>query len=342
MAHSHDVLILGRGIAGAVLAETLLQRGLRVHVFDHKRPGNASMVAAGLVNPVVLRRDVPSWRALEMLDSAETFYTTLEQRLACCFWHPLELVKLFPGEREVAQWERAMQDPITSKLIDRRAQATMDAAPVNALHGYGTVHRCAWLDVPTFLDAQRSQLLREGCLTEVEISAQEIAHLDDGVRIADRTAPCLVRCEGPFADIPGLVPVQGEGLTVRLPELKVDRALHRGVFLLPQGDDIYRVGATFKWDAVWEGPTAEGRRWLLEQLTKLTPVVPEVLEHWAGVRPASADRRPNLGRTAAHAAVFNGLGARGVMLAPWCATHLAEHLFDGRPLDAEVDLGRFA
>ena len=48
-----DVLILGRGIAGAVLAEVLRQRGLRVHVFDRKRAGNASMVAAGVVNPLV-------------------------------------------------------------------------------------------------------------------------------------------------------------------------------------------------------------------------------------------------------------------------------------------------
>jgi glycine/D-amino acid oxidase-like deaminating enzyme len=34
--------------------------------------------------------------------------------------------------------------------------------------------------------------------------------------------------------------------------------------------------------------------------------------------------------------VLNGLGSRGVLLAPWCAAHLADHLFNGAPIDTEV------
>jgi hypothetical protein len=30
------------------------------------------------------------------------------------------------------------------------------------------------------------------------------------------------------------------------------------------------------------------------------------------------------------------------MLAPWCAEQLYDHLFEGKPLDPEVDLARFA
>ena len=47
-------------------------------------------------------------------------------------------------------------------------------------------------------------------------------------------------------------------------------------------------------------------------------------------------------RTGPHEAIFNGLGSRGVLLAPWCAQHLTDHLFKGVPLDPEVDLERFA
>jgi len=338
--HSHDVLILGRGIAGAVLAETLLQRGLRVHVFDRKRPGNASMAAAGVVNPVVLKRDVVSWRAAELLPMAEAFYTGLEARLATRFWHPMELVKLFPSERETAQWERAMQQPGTAPFIDRRQQPEVDAAPLHAPHGHGTVHRSAWLDVPAMLKAQRQQMQQQGILSEVDINEADIEHSDTGVRIGVHAAPWLIRCTGPFAILPGMVPVKGEGITVRLPGLRVDRMLHRAVFLLPKGGEDYRIGATFKWDQVWEGPTDEARAWLLDKLAKLTPVPAEVLDQWAGVRPTSADRRPIMGRSGAHEAVLNGLGARGVLLAPWCAAHLADHLFAGKPLEGEVRCDR--
>jgi glycine/D-amino acid oxidase-like deaminating enzyme len=329
-------MVLGRGIAGAVLAETLLQRGLRVHVFDSKRPGNASMAAAGVVNPVVLKRDVPSWRAAELLPLAEAFYTAMETRLATRFWHPVELVKLFPGEREAAQWERAMRMPDTASFIDRRSQPQVDVAPLLAHEGHGTVHGSAWLDVPAMLEAQRQRLLLQGMLSERDVAEADIEQGGSGVRIGAYSAPWLVRCTGPFATLPGMVPVKGEGITARLPGLRVDRMLHRGVFLLPKGAEDYRVGATFKWDKVWEGPTDEAREWLLEKLGKLTPVRPEVLDHWAGVRPTSADRRPIMGKLSAHEAVLNGLGARGVLLAPWCAAHLADHLFEGEPLEDEV------
>jgi glycine oxidase len=338
--HTHDVLIIGRGIAGAVLAETLEQRGLRVHVFDRKRPGNASMAAAGVVNPVVLKRDVPSWRAAELLPVARDFYTAMEERSGERFWHPIELVKLFPSEREAAQWQRAMQEPGTAPFIDQRQQPELEGAPIHAPHGHGTVHASAWLDVPAMLEAQRQQLLLRGSLTETDISETDIDRSDTGVRIGTCSAPLLIRCTGPFATLPGLVPVKGEGLTMRLPGLHTSRMLHRGVFLLPVGEDQYRVGATFKWDDVWDGPTEDARSWLLEKLSLMTPLQPEVRDQWTGVRPTSADRRPIMGRLRAHEAVFNGLGARGVLLAPWCAAHLADHLFEGQPLAEELQHDR--
>jgi glycine oxidase len=341
VAHTHDVLILGRGIAGAVLAETLLQRGLRVHVFDHKRPGNASMAAAGVVNPVVLKRDVPSWRAEELLPVAGAFYTAMERHLDAPFWHPIELVKLFASAGDAAQWARAQEHPVTGTFIDRRSQPGVDVAPVHAPHGHGTVHRAAWLDVPAMLEAQRKDLLARQLLSETPIEEADIVNGTGGVRIGDRSAPLLVRCTGPFARMHGLVPVKGEGLTLRLPGLPRDRMLHRGVFALPVGDDLHRVGATFTWNEVWDGPTEAARDWLLEKLRKLTPVAPDVVGQWTGVRPTSADRRPILGRIAAHEAVLNGLGSRGVLLAPWCAAHLADHLFAGQSLHPEVDVSRF-
>ena len=108
------------------------------------------------------------------------------------------------------------------------------------------------------------------------------------------------------------------------------------------GDDVYRVGSTFAWDDVWSGPTDEGKRHLLDRLHRLWSGPIEVLDHWAGVRPASKDRRPIMGRTGPHEAVLSGFGARGGLLAPWCAAHLADHLLNGKPLDPEVDVQRFA
>lgn len=338
---THDVLILGRGLAGAVLAETLRLRGLRVHVFDHKRPGNASMAAAGVVNPLVLKRDVPSWRVRTLLPLAERFYTGMERSMGARYWHPMELVKLFASAADADRWEHAQADPVVGTFIDRRPQPEVDLAPIHAAHGHGTVHCAAWLDVSSLLDAQRDMLLNEGALSEVDVPETAITVGVGGVRIGGQGAPWLIRCTGAFASSNGLVPVKGEGLTIHLPGLPRHRMLHRGVFTLPVGEEYHRVGATFAWEHVWQGPTAEAREWLLTKLAALTPAIPTVVDQWAGVRPAARDRRPILGRTGPHQAVMNGLGARGVLLAPWCAERLAEHLFAGSPLDPEVDVARF-
>ncbi|MFT3884410.1 MAG: FAD-dependent oxidoreductase [Flavobacteriales bacterium] len=342
MTTTHDAFILGHGLAGAVLTAELRQRGLRVHVFDRPQAGQASPAAAGLVNPIVLRRDVPSWRAVQLLPLAEAFYRSLGTRLGGSFWHPTEVIKVFPTPNDARQWERAMASPASAPFLSRPARPELEAAGVAAPHGHGTVRPAAWLDVPHFLEAHRTALRAQGALTERIVADQEIEHGADGVRIGDRTARWLVRCEGPFATVPGLVPVKGETVVVRLPEVSLSHVVHRDVFVLPLGGEHYRVGATFQWNNVWEGPTDAAREHLLRLLRALIPVEAEVLTHLAGVRPTARDRRPIIGCTGAREAVLNGLGARGVLLAPWCAAHLADHLFLGLPLDPEVDASRFA
>lgn len=343
MSFTHDALLIGHGIAGAVLASTMQRRGLRVHVYDHELPGSASKAAAGVVNPVVFRRDVLSWRADELLPIARSFYTSLESDLRTRFWHPLPLVKVFPTPNEVLQWEQAMAKEPTRDLISREPQASLErCSALNIPYGHGTVRSSAWLDVPAFLRAHRNALLDKGTLTDRSVIEEDIEMDEHGVRIGGHSAPWCISAIGPFdTRTAGLVPVQGEVLKVRIPGIRLDRMVHRGVFLLPMGDDLYRVGATFRWNDVWDGPTEEARNWLLSKLKELINVQVEVLDQQAGVRPASRDRRPLLGVVGPSRAVLNGLGSRGVMLAPWCAQHLVDHLFHHAPLDPEVDILRW-
>ena len=337
----YDVLILGRGIAGAALAEICRQRGLSAHVFDLKQDGNASLAAAGVVNPVVLRRDVLSWRAEELMPLVETFYKGWQKRMGIQCWHPAPLVKIFPTAHEAAQWERAMAAAATSRFIDRRPEPEIDMGPVRATHGYGTVTASAWLNVPLLLSAQRDNLIRSGQLTEKRVNDNDIRRTPESVHIGEVQGRWLVHCTGPFAEMSGLIPVKGETLTVRIRGLHLARMVHRGIFLLPLGGHIYRIGATFKWDGVWDGSTEEARTWLMERLTALVDAPIEVLDQQWGVRPTTKDRRPILGMLTAQEAVLNGLGSHGVMLAPWCAGHLLDHLFERKALVPEVDRARF-
>ena len=341
MSREHDVILLGQGLAGTVLHRTLRARGMRVLMVDAPRAGMASHVAAGMVNPVVLRRMVLSWRASEMLAIANAFYREMELDHDAAFWHPTRFAKIFSTAKEKAIWQLRAADEVGQFLIDEQLNdSALSALPQP--FGHGQIMRACWLDVQKMLKAERQRMRDRGELLERTVGADEPRIDAHGVSIAEHKAPLLVRCMGSFGHVPGLAPVRGEGLTVRIPGLRLSCIVHHGVFLLPVGEEVYRVGATYAWDDIWKGPSEEAREYLLARLGHLVGNEVEVLDHWAGVRPASKDRRPILGRTGAYEAVFNGLGSRGVLLAPWCAQHLAAHLFDGSALDPEVDASRFA
>lgn len=341
MPFTHDAIIIGHGLAGAVFCETLASRGLRVMVFDAALEGRASWVAAGVVNPIVLRRTVPSWRASELLAIAGAFYREMELDYETELWKSLPLAEIFPTAQEAAIWQLRMREPELSRMIGTGPLHDDGLEKLPQPYGHGVVLRSGWLNIRAMLDAQRARLSADGSFAQQRVSEEDMRRSPDGIAIHDCSAPLLIHCAGPFKQVPGVVPVRGEGITVRMRGLGLNCLLHRGAFVVPRGDDVYRIGSTFAWDDVWSGPTEEGRRLMMDRVQRLWNGEMELLDHWAGVRPGSKDRRPILGRIGAHEAVLTGLGSRGALLAPWCAEHLTKHLLDGEPLDPEVDQARF-
>jgi glycine oxidase len=335
-----DLLIIGHGLAGAVLASTARMRGLQVHVFAAPKPGNASAAAAGLVNPMALRRLVPAWRAADLLPLASAFFTGRDAALGMHTWHPLPLAKTFRTAEAKLAWQRAMAKPDAAPFLSGEWPG-LAASAISAPFGHGTVPGAAWLDLPAYLQAEERVLAEHGAITQAEVEHADVRCDDAAVEVQGVRARWLVRCLGPFAELPGLVPVKGETINLHIPGLHLDCAVHAGAFLLPLGNHLYRCGATFQWNEVWEGPRPSVAQWLLGQARSITDRPMELVAHNAGVRPASRDRRPLLGRTGPGQAVFNGLGAKGVVQAPWCARHLLDHLFADAPLDPEVEAARF-
>ena len=67
------------------------------------------------------------------------------------------------------------------------------------------------------------------------------------------------------------------------------------------------------------------------------------MDHRAGVRPTTKDRRPIVGQhhTYKKLYVLNGLGSRGVMIGPYVAQQLFNFIENGKSLDSEIDIARF-
>ena len=348
MAH-FDAVIIGQGLAGTALAWALRWRQARVLVIDRESAVTSSKVAAGLVTPITGARLAVTWRIDPLLPVAETFYRRVEAETGTNCYHLRQSVRLFDGPADAALFARK-GDQLAGLVA--RPDPPPDSSAFVAPHGEFAMPRAARLDVPAYLGASRTRFAADGGYIAAEVALPgDIEVSPVGIRLPkyDVTAEMLVFCQG-FDRVPNpwfptlpFAPAKGEILTVRVPGLRETRVVHgHGVWLAPVGPDSYRVGATYNTQYPDDSPTVEGRDELLGKLGRFLRMPWEVVAHAAAVRPVLRSRKPRLGTHPEYPrlAVFNGLGSKGALTAPFFAAMLADHLLNGSPIEAEVDLGQ--
>ena len=150
--------------------------------------------------------------------------------------------------------------------------------------------------------------------------------------------------ENPYFKYLPLNGTKGELLTIKSPDLQEKHVIKSAVFIIPLGENMYRIGATYKWKDKTNIPTEASRNELLKKLDVFLKADYEVVDHVAGIRPTVTDRRPLVGRHPLHTNVFvlNGLGSRGVLIAPYAAQQLLQHIEKGTPLQGDMNIERFA
>jgi glycine/D-amino acid oxidase-like deaminating enzyme len=139
-------------------------------------------------------------------------------------------------------------------------------------------------------------------------------------------------------------PVKGEILDIEIQNVDLQEIINQGVFVIPLGDNKFRLGATYKWDVLDSISTEEGATILTEKYQKLMKPQMRILSQQAGVRPATKDRRPFLGMhpEIENIGIFNGFGSKGVSLAPFFGKQFVDFLVYQKELHPEVNINRFA
>jgi len=107
----YDYLIIGRGLAGTVMAYQLLERGNRVVIIDEKLKNTSSRVAAGLVNPFTGPKMVKSWRAEVLFPYLVEFYQKLQKRTKSSFFSERKLYRPFTSTQDLNDWYGRSSQP---------------------------------------------------------------------------------------------------------------------------------------------------------------------------------------------------------------------------------------
>ena len=343
----YDYFIVGFGLAGLCFSEVLLQNDKKFLVFDNPTEEPSAKVAAGVFNAVVLKRFTMVSNALAQMKLLQEFYPQMEQRLKTSFFYKLPTYRKLTSIEEqnnfIAASDRPLfQDFLSSDILFKSHKSVV------APFGYGQVMQTGYVDTRTLIDSYKQFLGHNYSLCDQKFDYPQLNITSDFVEYQGRKARKIVFAEGfsmklnPFfKDLP-LDGAKGELLLIRAKELDLDVILKAGLFVLPIGNDLYKVGATYNWDDKTNTPTEKAKQELLSGLKEIINCDFEVIEHLAGVRPTVKDRKPLIGQHHTHKNIYllNGLGTRGVMLAPYLSEKLFNFIEFALPLDLDVDIAR--
>ena len=342
-----DYIIVGLGLAGIAFAEELRSHNKSFVVFEDNSQ-NSSLVAGGMYNPVVLKRFTPVWNAKEQLDLAIPFYKKLEIRFNQTYNYKVDIYRTFKSIEEQNNWFVAcdkvlLQDYMIPKIVKNKNKF------IRAPYDSGKLVHTGRIDVNKLATDYRLFLKDENILKEEKFEYDKINFQTNFIIYKEVKAKRVVFCEGfglkenPFFNNLPMREAKGELITIHAPNLKVDFLIKSAIFVLPIGNDLYKVGATFNWTDKTKTPTEEGKEELEFKLNSVINCDYKIVDHIEGIRPTIKDRRPLVGIHSKYKqlAILNGLGTRGVMIAPLMAYKLFQNIENGEQLEKEISINRF-
>lgn len=368
-----DVIVIGGGIVGASVTYHLARAGAHVTLVDQARPGQATAAGAGIIASGSGFREPSAYFSLAF--HAMRHYEELLTHLAedgenATGYETVGMLHVAASEEEAARL------PILLRLLEERRAAgfknlgavrLLDGQEARALfpalgivHGAVFIPEAARLDGRLMRDALRGAAQLRGA--RIIVTDHEATLVREGQRVvqvnaekqtlrADSVVIATGAWSGQFAETLGIClpvyPQRGQILHLQGSEESstwpIIMGFHSHYILTFPGGRIV-AGATRESQAGFDvRQTTAGVHEVLSQTLRLAPGLAQTTLHEIriGLRPASPDGLPMLGRVPAIENVFlaTGHGPSGLQLGPYSGALVAELVIGHTP---ERDLTPFA
>jgi glycine oxidase len=362
-----DCLILGAGVIGLSIAYELSGHGLRVRVLDRQQAGTeASWAGAGILPPINPssrpRSPQDALLALSMRLHAEWAGRLREETgidteyRRCGGWH-LEL-----QQHEVGQVASAMSREQESAArvslpeLASREPALADACGNSTIRSADFAADEAQLRNPRHLAALGAACRRRGVRIEENVEATGFwssagqvvgAQTSAGPKYAGAFCIATGSWTGRLAQTIGLSvpikPIRGQIVLLDRPKPSIKSIVNVGKrYLVPRLDGRVLVGSTMEDAGFDKRNTSEGVEGLLQFARGLIPAWrdAEVERAWAGLRPATPDELPYLGRVPIYTNLFVAAGhfREGITWSPATAVLMSALIRGQNP---QIDLTPF-
>ncbi len=346
----YNYIVVGQGIAGSMLSWFLMQQGQQVLVIDKLNLSSATHVASGITNPITGRRFVKTWLIDELSPLINQTYQHFENLFGRQLLYPISILKILDSVKGQNDWSARCAMPDYLPYLQNETIVQLDADKVNNPYGCFEITGGTRLDSSAFLTLYRNYLQQQNCLLDEDFDFAQLQHTTTGVSYKGHSAQKIIFCDGanaihnPYFKFFPFQLAKGECLIVRIDDFYPQYVINGEVLVMPLPEkDLYYIGATHEWYFDDDKPSTKGRNELEGNLGAVISAPYTIVDHKAAIRPTVKDRRPFLGfhPEFSNVGIFNGMGTKGISLAPYFAQHFTEHLLHGSPIMKEVDIKRF-
>jgi glycine/D-amino acid oxidase-like deaminating enzyme len=346
MTEKKEYLIVGAGLSGICMAIHLIKNNHSITLIDSGE-NFSTAVAAGQINPLVFRRMTKSWRVDDYLPYAEKFYTDLEIDTELPIYFPIQIRRMFSSAHEKVMWVEKQNREGFSDYLETITSEDDEYDLAQNDFGSGRIKKSSYVNAFNFVEGGKNWIKKRATIVTEKLDYSLIEPSSSSYK--GKKYDFILFCEGSHnSDNPWfnqfiVEHTKGEVLTLKSDEISEHESLNRKCFLLPIGNKLFRLGATYVWNTPDRTLTQEAKDDLLDKVKLLTKKSFEVVDHQVGIRPTTPDRRPIIGKhpTFKNLLLFNGLGTKGYLMAPLLAKEFVDYLDFDKELDKEVRIERF-
>jgi len=335
-----DCIVIGGGIIGMTMARELTMRGLSVTLFDKGKLGmESSWAAGGILSPMRPWLEHPC--SAELSSEGKACYADFIEELKEETGIDPEFYRsglLMINESDVEhtrQWADENQVLTAENYEDYPSNMRLPAKSI-------FLPEIAQVRVSRLLKALHASLIKLGvtifentAITGLEINNARCTSVV--TRSKKYYADSFIVSAGAWSqqilasineDIK-IKPVMGQMLCVKFPRQQLKTmVLDGGHYFIPRRDGHVLIGSTMENIGFEKETTPSARNELMEWACALWPDIAdaEFVKHWSGLRPATDNGKPYLGKLEDYENIYINAGhfRKGIIQAPICARNIAD------------------
>ena len=362
MSHQIDFCILGGGLAGLSLADSLADRDISCLIVEKNDIGSgASGTPGGLVNPATGRRAKKSWKAEQCYEAIAANLEKVQSEAEKKFYVNNGLLRPALLKKMARKMRRQHENTIWP---DGWCQWKSEGEIKEIHPGITCVNGGLWLPIGLTVDVgvymtEYARYLQKNGVKIITDQKPDVIQKEKGwlIELESETVRTknLVFATGHYTGetkywnwLPiNLIKGQVAKFRSKNGALSFSHSISSlGYMARLDEDDTFVQGSTYEHDFEHLNPDKEGEQYLRKRMKRTLPELEpncEIADQWAGVRTSTPNYKPILGLHPEYNSlhVFTGLGSKGLLYGKFLADHYADHITNGTPLFPEIAVSRF-